>query len=91
MINDIIKYIILRNLTFNVFDETTILQMIFAYRYSQYELINTVLKELNLSSMKFDPQYTFNTASNDILIRLSENSKTGLKLPIIGKYFNCLE
>ena len=58
-LNDIDKYLLFRKLTKKFFDETTISQMVFAYKFSSDEMIQMILKELKLENMKFNPIFSY--------------------------------
>ena len=83
--NDIEKYILFRTLTKEFFDETTISQMIFAYKFSSDVMIQKMLKELKLENMKFSPLFNYNVPPKDLFIRISNDVSNGLLLPLISK------
>ncbi|OHT04875.1 hypothetical protein TRFO_27550 [Tritrichomonas foetus] len=81
-LNDISKYILFRNITKEFLDETTILQIIFAYRFHQENMIQLMLKTLNLENMKFRPLFSYNLPSKQLYIRITKESRIGLELPL---------
>ena len=83
--NDIDKYILFRNLTKNFFHETTISQMIFAYRFSSDEMIQKVLTTLKLENMIFSPSFEYDNSSNSLVIKVSKDENNGLVLPLISQ------
>lgn len=79
-INDIIKYLKLRKSTYDILDESTVSQMIFAYQFPQFEMIQSVLTELGMNEMKFIPCISYNQKAKKLYIQVSKESKTGISL-----------
>ena len=82
-LNDIDKYLLFRKLTKKFFDETTISQMVFAYKFSSDEMIQMILKELKLENMKFNPIFSYGIPPKYLNIRISDNESNILRLPLI--------
>ena len=83
-LNDVEKYILFRKLTKDIFHETTISQMIFAYRFSSDEMIQKMLKTLNLENMIFTPLFDYDASHSNLFIRISNDDVNGLLIPLIS-------
>lgn len=81
-LNDIEKYLKLRELTANFFHETTISQMIFAYKFSSEQLIQRILNDLVLDNLKFAPIFEYDVPLKHLLVRISNESTNALSLEL---------
>lgn len=81
-INDIDKYILFRNLTQNEFKESTIAQMIFAYRFSSNDLFRKINTTLNFETMNFSPLIDFSLPPTQLIIKLSNDQTNALIVPL---------
>ena len=74
-LNDIVKYIIFREVTYDQIDENFISMMIFAYRFVNENDISNVREKIGLTKSKFNPIFIYNLEKKKLLIKVSENSE----------------
>jgi len=81
-LNDLVKYILFRRASYGCIDRLLISQMIFAYRFIQQESIQYVLSKMSIGNMLYNPQFILNLANQKLIIKISEESKKALEIPI---------
>ncbi|KAK8878640.1 hypothetical protein M9Y10_005420 [Tritrichomonas musculus] len=82
--NDISKYILFRNATTEVFTApTTIMQMIFAYRFFQEDTINKIKENLKLNvGQQAMPSFRYDASKKYLLIHATDENKY-LRVPLV--------
>jgi len=81
-LNDLIKYILFRRASYGCIDRSLISQMVFAYRFIQQESIQYILSMMSIGKMSYNPQFILNLENQKLLIKISEESKKALEIPI---------
>lgn len=79
-LNDVDKYITLREASEDLLDETTISKIIFAYCISDQEKIDIIINKLGLDQSKFNPTFTHNFENQKIYFQVNKDSEKRLQL-----------
>ena len=79
-LNDVDKYITLREASEDLLDETTISKIIFAYCISDQEKIDKIINKLGLDQSKFNPTFTHNFENQKIYFQVNKDSEKRLQL-----------
>ena len=77
-LSDIEKYIEFRKVSKEYFDEQIISQIVFAYRFSEPDIIKEVLKAINLSELSFVPSFNYSLDKKYLFVKISEDSNREL-------------
>jgi len=79
-LNDVDKYITLREASEDLLDENTISKIIFAYCVSDQEKIDKIINLLGLDQLKFNPTFTHNFENQQIYFQINKDSEKRLVL-----------
>ena len=90
-LNDVDKYITLREASEDLLDEKTISKIIFAYCVSGQEKIDKIINLLGLEQLKFNPTFTHNCEGQQIYFQVNKDSEKRLVLNAYKKNFTEIE
>ena len=87
-LNDVDKYIILRESSEDLLDENTISKIIFAYCNPDQEKIDNIIKILGLDQSKFKPTFTHNFEKQELYLQVNKDAEKRMILQTYKKDYS---